>query len=250
MKKRYWLPALVLAVIGIVIYLFVYGYGFSGLILFGVGVLFFLFGLMDRLKKRLPRLMQILQIGFCILLVPILLTSVIIGVMIVRAGGGAQEIESDYLIILGAGVNGTAPSRSLRERLTAAEEYLKQHPDTIAILSGGKGNGENISEAACMFNWLTEKGIPAEQLRMEDQATSTVENIRFSLDLIEAETGVRPTKCAVLSSSYHLFRASLLAKSEGLEMQGVPAKVSYPVFYCNMLLREICAVWYTLIFVG
>ena len=250
MKKRYWLPALVLAAIGIVIYLFVYGYGFSGLILFGVGVLFFLFGLMDWLKKRLPRLMQILQIGFCILLVPILLTSVIIGVMIVRAGGGAQETDSDYLIVLGAGVNGTAPSRSLRERLTAAEEYLKQHPDTIAILSGGKGNGENISEAACMFNWLTEKGIPAEQLRMEDQATSTVENIRFSLDLIEAETGVRPTKCAVLSSSYHLFRASLLAKSEGLEMQGVPAKVSYPVFYCNMLLREICGVWYTVLFHG
>lgn len=248
MRKRYWLTALILAAIGIVIYLFVYGYGFSGLILFGVGVLFFLFGLTDWLKKRLPRLMQIVQIGFCILLVPILLTSVIIGVMIVRAGGGAQAIDSDYLIVLGAGVNGTKPSRSLRERLTAAEEYLKQHPDTIAILSGGKGNRENISEAACMFAWLTEKGIPAEQLRMEDQATSTVENIRFSLDLIEAETGARPTKCAVLSSAYHLFRASLLAKSEGLEMQGVPAKVDNPFFYFNMLLREICAVWYTVLF--
>ena len=248
MKKRYWLPALVLAVIGIVIYLFVYGYGFSGLVLFGVGALFFLFGFINVLKKRLPRLMRLVHAALWILLIAVLLTSAVIGFMIVRAGSGTQDAESDYLIVLGAGVNGTAPSRSLRERLTAAEEYLKQHPNTIAILSGGQGGHESISEAACMFNWLTEKGIPAEQLRIEDQATSTVENIRFSLDLIEAETGVRPTKCAVLSSSYHLFRASLLAQQEGLEMQGVPAKVSYPIFYCNMLLREIFGVWYILIF--
>lgn len=98
-----------------------------------------------------------------------------------------------------------------------------------------------------MFDWLIRQGIPAQQLRMEDKATSTEENLRFSLDLIEAESGTRPAKCAVLSNSYHLYRSSLLARREGLQMQGVPASTNH-FFYCNMLLREICGVWYTVIF--
>lgn len=246
MKKRYWLPALIFAVLGILTYLFVFGYSFSGLVMMGVSALFLLFGVMNVLKKRLPRLMKVLHIIAWVVLIVVLAASVITGCFVVRAGSGTEENQSDYVIVLGAGVNGHAPSRSLRERLIAAEEYLNSHPDTVAILSGGQGDHENITEALCMFNWLTEHGIPAERLRMEDQATTTEENIRYSLDLIEVETGTRPTKCAVLSSSYHLYRASLLAQKEGLEMIGVPAKCSH-LYYCNMLLREICGVWYTLI---
>lgn len=246
MKKRYWLPALIFAALGILTYLFVFGYSFSGLVMLGISALFLLFGVMNVLKKRLPRLMKVLHTIAWILLIAVLIAAVITGYFVVRAGSGAEDTESDYVIVLGAGVNGNTPSRSLRERLLSAQDYLTNHPDTTAILSGGKGDNENITEALCMFNWLTENGIPAEQLRMEDQATTTEENIRYSLDLIEAETGVRPTKCAVLSSSYHLYRASLLAQKEGLEMLGVPAKCSH-LYYCNMLLREICGVWYTLI---
>ena len=52
----------------------------------------------------------------------------------------------------------------------------------------------------------------------------------------------------MVSSAYHLRRASLLARREGLTMLGVPASSRNPFFFCNMFLREICGVWYTLVF--
>ena len=99
-----------------------------------------------------------------------------------------------------------------------------------------------------MYNWLTENGIDPGRLRKEEQATTTEENIRYSLDLLEQETGTRPDTAAVVSSAYHLRRASLLARREGLTMLGVPASTRHPVFFCNMFLREICGVCYTLVF--
>ena len=99
-----------------------------------------------------------------------------------------------------------------------------------------------------MYDWLTENGIDPGRLRKEEQATTTEENIRNSLDLLEQETGTRPGTVAVVSSAYHLRRASLLARREGLTMLGVPASTRNPFFFCNMFLREICGVWYTLVF--
>ena len=152
------------------------------------------------------------------------------------------------MIVLGAGVNGDVPSKSLSERLGTTQAYLERYPDAIAILSGGQGDGENITEALCMYRWLTARGIAPERLRMEDKAANTEENLRFSLALIEEEFGAKPETAAVVSSSYHLARASLLAEDEGLHMLGVPASTDNPIYFCQMFLREIVGVWYTVIF--
>ena len=98
-----------------------------------------------------------------------------------------------------------------------------------------------------MYDWLVARDISPERLWIEDKATSTEENLRFSLDLIEAETGTRPDTVAVISAEYHLARASLLAKQEGITMLGYAAKSTNRFFLCNMYLREICGVWYTLL---
>jgi len=146
--------------------------------------------------------------------------------------------------VLGAGINGSTPSLSLRNRLDAAYEYLTAHPETICIVSGGQGPGEDLSEALCMYKDLTAKGIAPERIWMEDKSTSTRENIAFSLALIEEKAGQCPTKAGILSSEYHLYRAGLVAKSQGLEMIGIPARTSWAALRINYFLREIVAVWY------
>ena len=98
-----------------------------------------------------------------------------------------------------------------------------------------------------MYRWLTAAGIAPERLRKEEKSTSTEENLRFSLALIEAETGIRPDTVAVVSSEYHLCRAALLAKREGARALGVPAPTTNRVYFAQMLLREACGVWYTLL---
>ena len=101
-----------------------------------------------------------------------------------------------------------------------------------------------------MYDALVELGIDPERIWLEEQATSTWENITFSLDLIEEKTGTRPEKIGVLSSEYHLFRASLLAKKCGVEFVGIPAQTSRFSQKVNHFMREIAGVWHFLILGG
>lgn len=101
-----------------------------------------------------------------------------------------------------------------------------------------------------MYVELTNLGIDGERVWTEDQAESTWENIRYSLDLIEQNTGTRPTRLGILSSEYHLFRASLFAKKNGVEFVGIPAKTSRFSQKVNHFMREVAGVWHYILLGG
>lgn len=164
--------------------------------------------------------------------------------MIASSARGSVNANADYLVVLGAGVNGTTPSRSLRERLDAARDYLEENPNAVAIVSGAQGPGEEITEAQCMYQFLTASGIDPNRVWMEPKAASTLENLRFSLDLIEERTGSRPERISVVSSEYHLYRAGMFVRWMGVEAQLVPAKTTIFPLRWNYYIREIFAVWY------
>ena len=248
MKKKYWLAGFGMILLGALGCFVTRHYRFAALLLCVIGALILLFGILDAMKKRFPKAATILRAILWACVCGVLLAAVGMGIWIGICAKGDDDPKADFVIVLGAGVNGDEPSRSLSERLKATQEYLEQYPDAIAILSGGKGDGENLSEALCMYQWLTGRGVAPERLRMEDRSTTTEENIRYSLELIEREFGVRPTEAAVVSSSYHLARASLFAEREGLHMLGVPAATGNPFYFCQMFLREIAALWYTWVF--
>ena len=162
----------------------------------------------------------------------------------VRAAKGAPEAEADYLIVLGAGVNGTVPSLSMLNRLTAARAYLEAHPGCVAVVSGGQGPGEEISEAEAMSRWLRANGVDGNRLLLEDRATTTLENLAFSFALIPPEGRDR---VAVVSSEYHLYRAEYLARCLGYTVAGVPARTTLPALRANYYIREaLGVVYYTL----
>lgn len=101
-----------------------------------------------------------------------------------------------------------------------------------------------------MYRELVNLGVEPERILVEDQAKSTWENIRFSLDLLEKETGARPAKLGVVSSEYHLFRASLFAKNAGVEFVGIPAKTSRLGQKINHFMREVAGVWHYILLGG
>ena len=190
------------------------------------------------MKKKRPFL-TILLVLLCLIIMVFSVTGVVI-----MHGATADKGEFQYLLVLGTVVEGTEPSAMLSDRIQAAYDYLTAHPDTICIVSGGKGDEVNLSEAQCMFNELTEMGIDPDRIWMEDQATSTIENFQFSLALIEEETGVRPEKLGVLSSEFHLFRARMFARDEGVMPIAIPAKTTDTATFVQYFLREIPLVWY------
>lgn len=188
----------------------------------------------------------LLRALWILLILGILAASVTLG-FILKAAHPASLPACDHIVVLGAGVRGTVPSMSLQERIDAAYDYLTANPNTIAVLSGGQGKGEDITEAACMYRELTNMGIDGSRLLLEEASTSTIENLMFSLDVIEAHTGTRPLRIGIVSSEYHIFRAKLFAKHLGLDPVGIPGKVSWFPLCLNYYPREVVAVWKYLI---
>ncbi len=149
------------------------------------------------------------------------------------------------VVVLGCRVYGERASLSMVERLEAAYEYLMEHPESACILSGGQGDGENITEAECMYRYLTNKGIDASRLYKEETSADTRENLLFSRQLIEAEQ-LNPV-VAIATSEYHEYRAGLIAESLGMDYAAVPGKTAiwlFPTCY----IRELYGILYEWIF--
>jgi uncharacterized SAM-binding protein YcdF (DUF218 family) len=141
----------------------------------------------------------------------------------------------DYIIILGARVKGTEPSLSLQYRIDAAADYLKRNTNTVAIASGGMGQGEDISEAEAIKRGLISQGIDKSRIILEDQSTDTVENLTFSKKMLpnNMKHGL------VVSNDFHIFRSKMIAKDQGLKLSGLPAKtpsVAIPKSYTREYL--------------
>lgn len=243
LKRPRAAAAIVLFVIAAFFKFALIGYGFMALLLAGIGVVLLLYELFDRLQKR--GLKHALTVLLCVCVA----CFIAIEIPIVRASSGDGDYEADYLIVLGAGVNGSTPSLSMVNRLDAALDYLQSHPDCTAIVSGGQGSGEDITEAQAMYDYLTARGIPPEQVLMEDRASSTKENLLFSFDIIRSLGHVpESTDIAVVSSEYHLYRAGYMARQLGIEVHGVAGHTSYPVLMFNYFIREAFATAYMWVF--
>ncbi len=182
------------------------------------------------MKKTLLRILSLL-------LAVILLAMVVPAVCIIGAMDGRSEPYGEILIVLGTTVNGTEPSPMLKQRLDAAVDYLTTYPDARCIVTGGKGDAENLSEAQCMYNYLTAAGISADRITMEDRATSTSENLR------NVRTMLDTNEVDILSSDFHLYRAGLIAKEAEFIPTLIPAKTEPLSLLAPWFLREIFALY-------
>ena len=250
-KKTFgWvLAAVMLALAGFTRFCLV-GYSFSALIFLGISMVCVMYQLFPILAKKRPVLAQRLRWILTFLLCLAVIAAAVTGLLIYGESKGEPDTDCRYIVVLGAGVNGTVPSLSLRERLNAAYDYLTAHPDAVAVVSGCQGDGEDISEAQCMYQELVKMGISPERIWMEDRATSTWENIDYSLTLMEEKTGQRPAVAGVISNEFHLLRAGLMAEEQGLDIVGIPAETSWVSLKINYYLREIVAIWKYMILGG
>lgn len=184
--------------------------------------------------------------------------------VLVFLGAASSDVPNlDYVIVLGAKVEEGRISSSLRRRLDKAIEYSQRNPDTVLILSGGQGKDEPASEAQMMYEYLRYNGVPERQLVMEDRSDSTAQNIVYSkavIDRLEAEKDEKknqadltppgpymvvedkPIQIGVLTSNFHVFRATQIARRCGLEsVCGIGASCD-PVLFLHLCVRECAAI--------
>ena len=76
-----------------------------------------------------------------------------------QTASSLQRPEIRYLLILGCTVRGDQPTQLLQTRIDRAAQYLKLHPQTIAVASGGCFRaGQQTSEAAVIQKRAVREG--------------------------------------------------------------------------------------------
>ena len=227
-----------------------WGMRFSGFLLVGLAVILTAALLLDRwaaISKTGRLCRRVFQTALTLVLVPLICIE---GYVLNVGRSDLSSLPADAVVVLGAGVNGTQPSLSLYTRLNAALDYLEEHPDIPAVLTGGKGYGEEITEARCMYDWLTARGVDPARLILEEQAGNTAENFAFSRELL-TEQGIDPAEdnVAVVTNDFHIARSRLIAARQGYgHAFGIPARLPWRHLEVNYYLREAFAMVKTWIF--
>lgn len=228
----------VLIAIALVLRFLLRGYGYWAYTLAFLACLIAAYHLLPTVLWRI--LLVLTCIGlmyFCIVEIPI-----------IKNARTDKDAERPYLIVLGAAVYGDRPSLTLVRRLEGALDYLEKYPESVAIVSGGMGPGETVTEAQAMHDWLRSRGIDEERIIQEDKATSTKENLSFSFEKIRERGDSPEGNVAIVSSAYHLFRAKSMARLQGVDAAGVAAPWGFPMVMLNYFIREAFGVTHLWVF--
>lgn len=196
--KTSLIAAIVLVIAGCVLRFAMPGHDFLGYTLWGIAVLVFLF----------PRLHRVGRIVLGVLVCAGVIVFAVFEIPVVRDARTDTDAHPDAIIVLGAGVNGSTPSLSMCNRLDAALAYLGANPDALAVVSGGQGEGEDITEAKAMADYLTANGV------------------------------------GIVTSEYHLYRAKRMVRALGAEPVGIAAETTLPTMRVNYFIREAFAAAY------
>lgn len=155
----------------------------------------------------------------------------------VASGADAPEV----MVIFGCKAEPWGPSELLRDRLDTALDYLEEHPDMKVVVTGGQGSDEPVTEAQCMYDYLTEHGVEGENIILEDRASNTWENIKYTQELFQSGE-VEPTgKILAVSSGFHLARIRMLwaREWEGTHtLSTLAAPASHTPSRLKMYVRE------------
>lgn len=184
-----------------------------------IGVLFFSFLLLVTAQfRKISSFISILfeniagkiaVIAATILILTFFIIDVILSALMIKAQLN-KPVGDTTVVVLGCEARGERPSRMLKYRLDTAYDYLNKNKNAVCIVSGGQGKDESISEAQCMFNYLTDKGIPSDRIIMEDRSTNTYQNITYSKEIIDKNK--LPESITIVTNEFHQYRASYIAK--------------------------------------
>ncbi len=207
-----------------------------GLPLLTIGVLYPLFETLA-FKYAIVRIIKWVCIAAYALFGALFVTTTLI---IITCEDDYPADELDAIIVLGCGIRGDFPTLVLKNRLDRAAECYNQNKELMIIVSGGQGAGEAYSEAHVMKKYLISIGVAEQNIIEEEESYSTRENFIFSYDIINKRIG-EDASIAFVTTKFHVFRASRVAHSMGIEAHGIAAD---DIWYLvpNNYLRECAAI--------
>ncbi|HEY3952504.1 MAG TPA: YdcF family protein [Streptosporangiaceae bacterium] len=152
---------------------------------------------------------------------------------------------AEFVVVLGSGLlDGGRVPPLLASRLDRGREVYQALAaagnDPVLIVSGGKGDDEQVAEAEAMAGYLIADGFPAGRILREDRSASTDQNLAYSKTIMDT---LRPgATCVIVTSNYHVFRAAMTARRTGIRGQVTGARTA-GYYWPGATLREFAAVF-------
>lgn len=161
-----------------------------------------------------------------------LFLTLVVEVPIVTVGQLAKPEPADVMIILGSRVIGQEPGTMLRLRLDEAVRLYRAGFAPAIIVSGAKGEDEEVAEALAMRAYLEKHGVPGESILTEDGSFNTYQNLANSQAIMD-KSGFR--KALIVTNTSHIRRTLLLARDLGMEAAAAPAPMPENLY---LVLRQ------------
>ena len=150
--------------------------------------------------------------------------------------------DEEFLIVLGAGIRDGRIMPPLRKRLEAALRYHDKNPGALIVVSGGQSIRERNPESQVMAQFLIDNGVPYEIILMENESTSTFENLLFTREMLEGDVDFDPPPtAAIVTNDFHMFRSVSFAGRIGFDARSYPAPTPFSSVL-PMYPREVAAV--------
>lgn len=215
-------------------------------------------------KKEAPLWIPVSAGTFCMASLVIFIA---IEALIFLGASESSQPNLDYVIVLGARVKEDGVSNSLKKRLDRAIQYSWENPETVFVLSGGKGDDEPVTEAEAMRDYMVYNGISPDKILLETHSASTVENIAYSRLVIEEDRAQKkerqaasadklllpsgavvvapdkPAQIGILTSNFHMFRAKKIAGKWGIKDAVGIISPPDPVLFLHQCVREALAIF-------
>lgn len=221
--------------------------GFDFTETFAIGMIILIYGFyisIKILKITRSRLIKVFSIIYGIfatafIILFIILESIIWKDIIINKNSNLKT-DANYIIVLGAGVDGDKMGSILEGRCNVGLDYLKDHSNARVICSGGQGVGEDIPESQAMQTYYENKGIDSSRILLDEKSKTTIQNLEYSKDILE-NLNSQNQKVIIVTNSFNILRTKIIAHELGINADyiGSNCDLRYNV---NYSIREFGAI--------
>ncbi len=139
-------------------------------------------------------------------------------------------------VVLGAAQYDGTPSPVLARRLDMAARLYNEGQVRVVVVTGGGQVGDRTTEAKAGYDYLRDRGVPDEALRLEVDGTSTYTELAATRRFL-ADEGINDV--FVVTDPYHARRATMVAIEVGMVARPAPTEGSVTA---GRLVRETIAI--------
>lgn len=141
--------------------------------------------------------------------------------MIYRQARTEQARPVDAIVVLGTAQFNGRPGRVLQARLDRALAVYEEGLAPLVVVTGGRAPGDAFTEAEAARDYLRERGVPEEAIRLENEGRDSWSSMQGVAALL-GELDLR--RVLLVSDGFHLLRVKLMARHLGLVPFGTAAE--------------------------